>query len=80
MWFESEGRGYVSSASFESDVREESEFVCACRRPTSERAMKRSYDATETTAEEYGVDMRTAAQLLGIKRVADAVATRGIYP
>jgi glutamate dehydrogenase (NAD(P)+) len=45
-----------------------------------ERAMKRSYYATENTSEEYGVDMRTAAQILAIKRVADAVATRGFYP
>ena len=45
-----------------------------------QRAMKRSYYATEATAEEYGVDMRTAAQILGIKRVADGLATRGFYP
>jgi glutamate dehydrogenase (NAD(P)+) len=44
------------------------------------RAMKRSYDATEASAEEHGVDMRTAAQILAIKRVGDAVLTRGIYP
>lgn len=44
------------------------------------RAMKRNYDATETAAEEHGVDMRTAAQILAIKRVGDAVQTRGIYP
>jgi glutamate dehydrogenase (NAD(P)+) len=45
-----------------------------------QRAMARSYYATEATAEEYGVDMRTAAQILAIKRVADALETRGIYP
>ncbi len=44
------------------------------------RAMTRSYYATEAAAEEFGVDMRTAAQLLAIKRVADAVETRGFYP
>ncbi len=44
------------------------------------RAMKRSFTATESTADEYGVDMRTAAQILAIRRVADAVATRGFYP
>ncbi len=44
------------------------------------RAMVRSYYATEHAAEEYGVDMRTAAQILAIKRVSDAVITRGIYP
>jgi glutamate dehydrogenase (NAD(P)+) len=45
-----------------------------------QRAMVRSYYATENVAEEYNVDMRTAAQLFAIKRVADAVATRGFYP
>lgn len=44
------------------------------------RAMTRSYYATEHAAEEYGVPMRTAAQILAIKRVADAVISRGIYP
>jgi glutamate dehydrogenase/leucine dehydrogenase len=42
--------------------------------------MVRSYYATENAAEEYNVDMRTAAQLLAIRRVADAVITRGFYP
>ena len=45
-----------------------------------QRAMARSYDNTEQTSEEFGVDMRTAAQILAIKRVAAAVETRGIYP
>jgi glutamate dehydrogenase (NAD(P)+) len=45
-----------------------------------QRAMVRSYYATENAAEEYNVDMRTAAQLLAIRRVADAVITRGFYP
>ncbi|NDJ63115.1 MAG: Glu/Leu/Phe/Val dehydrogenase [Chloroflexi bacterium] len=45
-----------------------------------ERAMIRNYAATENMAEEYDVDLRTAAQMLGIKRVADALETRGIYP
>lgn len=45
-----------------------------------QRAMVRSYYATENVADEYGVDMRTAAQLYAIRRVADAVATRGFYP
>jgi glutamate dehydrogenase (NAD(P)+) len=44
------------------------------------RAMVKSYYATEHAAEEYNVDMRTAAQILAIRRVADAVITRGIYP
>ncbi|MEO8393618.1 MAG: glutamate dehydrogenase, partial [Chloroflexota bacterium] len=45
-----------------------------------QRAMVRSYAATESTAEEFDVDMRTAAQILAIKRVAGALETRGIYP
>jgi glutamate dehydrogenase (NAD(P)+) len=45
-----------------------------------QRQMMRCYYATENAAEEYNVDMRTAAQLLAIKRVADAVITRGFYP
>ena len=45
-----------------------------------QRAMARSYYATEQTAEEFEVDMRTAAQILAIKRVAAALETRGIYP
>jgi len=44
------------------------------------RAMTRSFYATEHAAEEYGVDMRTAAHILAIKRVADALTTRGFYP
>jgi glutamate dehydrogenase (NAD(P)+) len=45
-----------------------------------ERILVRSYDATAHTAEQYGVDMRTAAQMTAIKRVADALNTRGFYP
>ena len=45
-----------------------------------ERILSRSYDATAHMAEENDVDMRTAAQMLAIKRVADALITRGFYP
>ena len=45
-----------------------------------QRVMARSYYATEQAAEEHGVSMRTAAQILAVKRVADALTTRGIYP
>jgi glutamate dehydrogenase (NAD(P)+) len=45
-----------------------------------DRIMVRSYDATASTAEKYKVDMRTAAQMTAIKRVADALVTRGFYP
>jgi glutamate dehydrogenase (NAD(P)+) len=45
-----------------------------------ERIMMRSYDATIRTAEDYGVDMRTAAQITAIDRVGKALMTRGFYP
>jgi glutamate dehydrogenase (NAD(P)+) len=45
-----------------------------------ERLLRKSYGATEWTAEQHHVDMRTAAQITAIKRVADAVSTRGFYP
>ncbi len=44
------------------------------------RILVRSYDETVHTAEDNGVDMRTAAQMTAIKRVADALQTRGFYP
>ncbi len=45
-----------------------------------QRAMARSYYATERTAEEFNTDMRMAAQITAIRRVAAALETRGIYP
>jgi glutamate dehydrogenase (NAD(P)+) len=45
-----------------------------------ERILSRSFDATVHTAEKHRVDLRTAAQILAIQRVADAVMTRGFYP
>lgn len=45
-----------------------------------ERILVRAYDLTMRTAEEHRVDLRTAAQLAAIKRVADAIKIRGIYP
>jgi glutamate dehydrogenase (NAD(P)+) len=45
-----------------------------------ERIMIRAYDLTVRTAEEHSIDMRTAAQVAAIKRVADAMKTRGFYP
>jgi glutamate dehydrogenase (NAD(P)+) len=44
------------------------------------RILVRSYDDTARTAEDHGVDMRTAAQMTAIKRVAEALQTRGFYP
>jgi glutamate dehydrogenase (NAD(P)+) len=45
-----------------------------------ERIMIKSYDNTSHSAERYKVDMRTAAQIAAIKRVGDALITRGFYP
>jgi glutamate dehydrogenase (NAD(P)+) len=45
-----------------------------------ERIMIKAYDNTVRTAEEFNVDMRTAAQLAAIKRVGESVKIRGFYP
>jgi glutamate dehydrogenase (NAD(P)+) len=45
-----------------------------------QRIMIRAYDDTIHTAEEYGVDLRMAAQMTAIRRVAAALKTRGFYP
>lgn len=45
-----------------------------------ERILKRAYDETDATAREHNIDMRTAAQVKAIKRVSDAIITRGVYP
>ena len=45
-----------------------------------ERMLKRAYDETFATAQAHHIDMRTAAQVRAIQRVADAIITRGLYP
>lgn len=45
-----------------------------------ERIMRESFAAVLRISREKNVDMRTAALILGIGRVARAVALRGIYP
>ncbi|MCS6835894.1 MAG: Glu/Leu/Phe/Val dehydrogenase [Anaerolineae bacterium] len=45
-----------------------------------ERIITAAYEKTNATAEKYKVDLRTAAQITAIQRVADAVMTRGFYP
>jgi glutamate dehydrogenase (NAD(P)+) len=42
--------------------------------------MDRAYTAVARLAQEEECDMRTAANMVAIKRVADATALRGIYP
>jgi glutamate dehydrogenase (NAD(P)+) len=44
------------------------------------RILAKSYEATAQMSEKHKVDMRTAAQMVAIKRVADALHTRGFYP
>ncbi len=45
-----------------------------------ERILVRAYDEVTHTMESYNVDMRTAAQITAINRVAQATMTRGFYP
>ena len=42
--------------------------------------MVRAFGETQAIAEREGCDMRTAAYLLAVQRVADATAMRGLYP
>jgi len=42
--------------------------------------MNRSYQEVLTTARKHDVDLRTAAYIVGVSRVAEATITRGIYP
>ena len=44
------------------------------------RIMKHSFAAVETTMHAHKTDMRTAAYIIGVKRVADATIRRGIFP
>jgi glutamate dehydrogenase (NAD(P)+) len=45
-----------------------------------ERLMIRGYDVTIRTAERHKVSLRTGAQIAAVKRVAEAIKTRGFYP
>ncbi len=45
-----------------------------------ERIMVRSFRDVYETSRQMGVDLRTAALVLGIGRVAEATKTRGLYP
>lgn len=45
-----------------------------------ERILVKAYDATAAMQEQHNVDMRTAAQMLAIQRVGEALMTRGFYP
>jgi glutamate dehydrogenase (NAD(P)+) len=45
-----------------------------------ERIMKTSFKAVEAEMRAHKTDMRTAAYIIGVKRVADATVRRGIFP
>ncbi|NNJ10306.1 Glu/Leu/Phe/Val dehydrogenase [Chloroflexales bacterium ZM16-3] len=45
-----------------------------------ERVMTRAFQSVLSLAQQNCVHMRTAAYILAVQRVADAVTTRGIYP
>jgi glutamate dehydrogenase (NAD(P)+) len=45
-----------------------------------ERIMKRSFKAVLDVSKEHEIEMRTAAQMLAISRVAEATRIRGIFP
>ncbi|MBE2196824.1 MAG: Glu/Leu/Phe/Val dehydrogenase [Anaerolinea sp.] len=45
-----------------------------------ERILVRAYESVVSTQEQYGVNLRNAAQITAINRVAQATITRGIYP
>ena len=44
------------------------------------RIMRASFATVESTMRSHKTDMRTAAYIIGVKRVADATIKRGIYP
>ena len=44
------------------------------------RLMESAYDQVSELARERGVSLRTAAQMIGVGRVAEAHRTRGLYP
>ncbi len=45
-----------------------------------ERIMVHSFDAVKDIMQAHKTDMRTAAYMIGVKRVADATKIRGIFP
>ena len=44
------------------------------------KIMRKAYAAVDQTMRKHKTDMRTAAMVIGVKRVADATVMRGIYP
>ena len=44
------------------------------------RIMRASFASVEATMRSHKTDMRTAALIIGVRRVADATMRRGIFP
>jgi glutamate dehydrogenase (NAD(P)+) len=44
------------------------------------RVIKKAFDDTLRMSKEHGIDLRSAAYMLAVGRVAEATLTRGIYP
>ena len=44
------------------------------------RILKHAFSEVWAASEKHGVDLRTAAYIAGVARVAEATITRGIYP
>jgi glutamate dehydrogenase (NAD(P)+) len=44
------------------------------------KIMQRAYSQVDATMRQHKTDMRTAALIIGVKRVADATVRRGIFP
>ena len=44
------------------------------------KIMVKSFNAVEQAQDHHGCDLRTAAYIVGVQRVAEALQTRGIYP
>jgi glutamate dehydrogenase (NAD(P)+) len=44
------------------------------------KILMRSFDAIYEVQDRHGCDLRTAAYIVGVQRVAEAIQTRGIYP
>jgi glutamate dehydrogenase (NAD(P)+) len=63
-------------------VQDREEFFWSLEEINSrlKRIVSRAFDDVLRTAREHGIDLRQAAYMLAVSRVAEATVTRGIYP
>src|SRR5439155_13133208 len=63
-------------------VQDREEFFWSLEEINSrlKRIITRAFDDVLRTSREHGVDLRQAAYMLAVSRVAEATVTRGIYP